>query len=83
MVAQHDAEPREGGNPTDTWQPDEVVVDPVTLRVADTVAPGVYVLYVGYYDRAAPSARVPVYDATGAPVAQSWLAVGEIQVTAP
>ena len=83
VAAQHDAEPRDGGNPTDTWQPGEVVVDWATLRVADTAAPGVYVLYAGYYDRADPAARVPVYDATGAPSEAGWIALGEIEITAP
>ncbi len=83
VVAQQDAEPRQGGNPTDTWQPRESIVDTATLRVAERTAPGVYTLYTGFYAREDPAARVPVTDAAGAPVAAGWIAVGTVEIVPP
>jgi hypothetical protein len=49
VVAQNDAVPRQWSYPTNWWEQNEVVEDTIVLPV-DDVAPGNYLLYVGWYD---------------------------------
>ncbi len=50
LIGQHDSEPVNGLNPTNTWQSGVIVTDPHQIRVPEGVAPGAYVLQVGLYD---------------------------------
>ncbi|MDQ7028727.1 MAG: hypothetical protein Q9O62_02575 [Ardenticatenia bacterium] len=48
-ITQHDAPPREGTMPTNTWRPGDLVRDVHPLQVPADVTPGAYVLDVGLY----------------------------------
>lgn len=61
-----DTPPLGGLYPTNDWQPGSVVTDPRELDWGD-LAPGDYTLAVGMYE-ADTLLRLPVLDATGAPV---------------
>ena len=50
IVAQHDLGPgTRGKEPTTSWLPGEVVLDPVDLALPDSLAPGRYTLRIGMY----------------------------------
>jgi len=69
LVDQDDHRPRDGFASTLGWEPGAIVRD--AYHLLDTpadLAPGTYRLLVGFYDPADPGARVPVTDASGAPV---------------
>lgn len=80
MAAQYDSPPQDGVNPTWTWQPGEVIVDPVALTVAADAPPGTYSLYVGFYEPKANNARVPVHDAAGNGVPDDRMPLTELTV---
>jgi hypothetical protein len=80
VVAQHDNIPRAGGNPTWTWQPGEIIVDPVEVQLAGDAAPGTYALYMGFYPQSDPAARVPVIGPDGESIAERWAQVGSVVV---
>jgi hypothetical protein len=67
VVAQADAPPQNGLNPTWSWVPGEVIVDPVALTLAPEAAPGEYQLLVGLYDAGAGGLRLTVFDRDGQP----------------
>jgi hypothetical protein len=79
MAAQWDAPPRNGGNPTWSWAPGEVISDTAALRVADDVKPGSYVLQAGLYDPG-DGARLPVWDRTGNPLANDAAVLMTLQI---
>jgi hypothetical protein len=60
IVAQSDAQPRQGQYPTSIWQPGEVVVDDRSI----TVPPGEYRIYLGWY-RTDTLERLPLTSETG------------------
>ncbi len=76
-VAQNDSEPQAGLRPTDTWQPDEVIVDRRAVWLKPGTPPGRYGVYLGLYD-GATGQRLPVTTA-GAPQSDRLL-LGEIEV---
>ena len=49
VVAQDDSIPQHWTHPTNTWQPDEVVVDSISVPLSK-VAPGKYQIFIGLYD---------------------------------
>ncbi|MGQ9903444.1 MAG: glycosyltransferase family 39 protein, partial [Anaerolineae bacterium] len=51
-VAQNDAEPAGGLRPTDTWQPDETIVDRRAVWLKPGTPPGCYGIFLGLYDSA-------------------------------
>jgi len=65
MAAQFDSPPQNGINPTWSWAPGEVIVDPVGLEVAKDAKPGAYTVYIGFYEPKANNARLAVSDANG------------------
>jgi hypothetical protein len=79
MAAQVDSQPDDGGNPTWSWVPGEVIVDPVRLTVAADAAPGAYSLRVGLYDPTT-GARVPLYDSVGQPLPDNQVILTELRV---
>ena len=65
-VAQKDAQPLNGGRPTQTWVQGEFLTDPYTLEIKSDVPPGNYKILVGWYDASDPAfARLHVFDAEG------------------
>jgi len=79
-VAQNDAEPAGGLRPTDTWQPDEVIVDRRAVWLKPGAPPGRYGIYLGLYD-SATGQRLPVTAAAGAGATQGdRLLLGEIEI---
>jgi hypothetical protein len=79
-VAQQDNQPQAGNNPTWSWVPGEVIVDPVTLEIPTEAKPGVYSLLIGLYDPKANQARVTLYDAQGKPIQDNQASLVEIIV---
>lgn len=61
VIAQHDAEPAGGSQPTDGWQPGAMVADNHGLAIPAGTPPGEYRLIVALYD-AATGARLPTRD---------------------
>ncbi|HXF62878.1 MAG TPA: glycosyltransferase family 39 protein [Caldilineaceae bacterium] len=75
VIAQHDAEPAGGSQPTDAWTPGEPVVDNHGLYIPPGTPPGRYRLIVALYDEAT-GARLPTPDG-------DTVALGEIEVVRP
>ncbi|MCS6825479.1 MAG: hypothetical protein NZ553_02590, partial [Caldilinea sp.] len=80
MAAQIDQPPLRGGNPTNTWQSGEVIVEQVVLMVNRDASPGEYMLNIGMY---APEngERVILTDDKGAPLVDRQIALARIQVS--
>ena len=73
VAAQANSPPQAGLNPTWAWVPGEVIVDPITITLANDASPGDYQLLVGLYDAAAGGARLDVFDSAGLPQSNgSW-----------
>lgn len=64
--AQKDAQPLNGGRPTQTWVEGEFLTDSYALQLKPEVPPGMYKIIIGWYDAADPSfARLQVIGADG------------------
>src|SRR5581483_8759933 len=64
--AQRDAQPLNGGRPTQTWVQGEYLTDPYPIEIKPDVPPGNYQIEIGWYDSADPTyARLQVIDANG------------------
>ena len=50
LKAQHDREPLDGYRPTDTWQPDERIIDRYAFTLPDDLPPGDYKVFLIVYD---------------------------------
>ncbi len=73
-VAQRDSQPLDGAYPTSHWQPNETVIDPITLPLPDNLPPGTYTLFTGLY-RLDTLKRLPVAnDASG----ENAILLGEV-----
>ncbi|MCL4393495.1 MAG: hypothetical protein M1482_01555, partial [Chloroflexi bacterium] len=59
IVAQVDAPPQSGTDPTSAWRPDEIVKDPYYLRIPKNTPAGTYRIELGLYT-ASDLKRVPV-----------------------
>ncbi len=77
--AQDDSQPGGGSFATSDWQPGETIIDTYDLRVPANAPPGDYTLEIGMYDPAT-LARLPVFDANGARVAQDRVLLGAARV---
>ncbi len=61
VVIGHDGEPVGGTRPTTGWVPGEFITDPHELLIPTDLAPGQYVIEVGWYDAIAPRMpRLPI-----------------------
>jgi hypothetical protein len=80
MAAQFDSPPQNGINPTWTWQPGEVIVDPVGMTVAKAAKPGSYTLYVGFYEPKVNNTRLPLHDEKGNAVLDDRMPLTELMV---
>jgi 4-amino-4-deoxy-L-arabinose transferase-like glycosyltransferase len=83
LVAQQDTTPCQGGCPSSSWLPGEILVDRVELALPADLPPGSYTLAVGWYDAAAPAQRLAAVDAAGQPLADNVLLLSELAVTQP
>jgi hypothetical protein len=79
LVAQQDNPPVRGTEPTSTWEPGEVVVDPYDLEIPGDAPPGEYVLTVGLY-RWPDLARLPVCDDGGARLPEDRVSLTAVRV---
>ena len=50
VVAQHDDIPGDGLYPTNSWEPDEAIVDRYAIRLPEDIPPGRYEVRLGLYD---------------------------------
>ncbi|MFN2282943.1 MAG: hypothetical protein ACK2UQ_00870, partial [Anaerolineae bacterium] len=67
VAAQSDSWPEQGAAPTTSWVAGQVIVDTHSLTLPAAAVAGEYTVFVGLYD-AERGSRVPLYDATGAPI---------------
>jgi len=76
--AQDDTRPARGSYPTSRWQPGEIIVDEYRLRVAG-LPRGEYHIEIGVY-HLQTGARLPVFDASGAPMESNRVVFERITV---
>ncbi len=79
LVAQQDNPPVRGTEPTSTWEPGELVVDPYDLEIPGDAPPGEYVLTVGLY-RWPDMARLPVRDDGGVRLPEDRVSLVTVRV---
>ena len=77
-AGQVDRLPCDGGCPTTTWRPGDLVGERFDLAIGDDVPPGRYELIAGMYDLATGE-RLPWLDASGAPLGD-FVPVGSVDV---
>lgn len=65
--AQSDSWPEQGAAPTSSWVAGQMIADTHTLALSAVAPAGDYTLFVGLYD-AERGPRIPLYNATGAPI---------------
>ncbi len=82
MAAQIDQPPLRGGNPTNTWQPGEVIAEQVVLSVKQDAKPGEYMLNIGMYDPE-NGERVILTDDQGTLLPDRLIPLARIQVSKP
>jgi hypothetical protein len=68
MAAQNDGYPQGGQNPTRSWVPGEIILDKVSLTVAQEAHPGEYILALSFYDLQNNLQRLSLQDDRGQPV---------------
>jgi hypothetical protein len=79
MIAQQDKVPGiRGKQPTTSWLPGEVVIDPMDLILRPDLPPGPYTLRLGLY-LPADGSRLPVLDSAGQQ-AGHFVEIGPLQV---
>jgi mannosyltransferase len=65
LVAQRDSEPGGTLKPTNTWLPNETILDNHGLLIPTDLLPGKYTLVLGLYDIADPDTRLPIQTPDG------------------
>ncbi len=60
LITQADSVPAHGANPSWSWQPGEIISDPVTIAFPPNAPAGEYELYVGFYAPEAGGLRLPL-----------------------
>lgn len=80
IVAQRDDEPQEGQNPTNSWQPGEIVADTVTLDVALDAQRGRYTVALCFYDSLAGFHRLPLLDDHQKPIPNDQYVVLDVLI---
>lgn len=81
VIEQHDSEPVGGSRPTDTWQPNELIVDNHGILPPIGTPPGSYRMIVAVYDRDT-GARLQI-TSEGAQKGNDYLEAGIAQVVRP
>jgi len=79
LVAQQDNPPVRGAQPTSTWEPGAVIVDPYDLSIPRSTPAGEYALAVGLYHWPDLS-RLPVRDDEGARLPDDRLLLATVRV---
>jgi hypothetical protein len=77
--AQSDSWPERGAAPTTSWVAGQVIADMHTLTLSTAAPAGDYTVFVGLYD-AERGSRVPLYNATGAPIPDGRAPVQTVKV---
>ncbi len=75
VIAQRDSEPVGGARPTNTWQPNELIVDNHGVAIPVGTPPGSYRMIVALYD-AITGVRLPV-------AGRDALPIGDVTVVSP
>ena len=65
LVAQRDSEPVGNLAPTNTWSPNQTIIDNHGLLLPTDLPAGQYTLSIGMYDIADPAVRLPIQDKSG------------------
>jgi hypothetical protein len=79
IVAQHDRAPGlRGKQPTTSWLPNEIILDPIELPLPADLSPGFYTLRLGLYLPPVGS-RLLIVDEAEQPTAD-FVEVGQVQV---
>jgi hypothetical protein len=73
-LAQKDSQPLEGAYPTSHWQPNETIIDPMTLPLPPDLPAGHYTLFTGLY-RLDTLERLPVSNDTSG---ENAIRLGEV-----
>ncbi len=76
-IAQHDSEPANGTNPTDTWETGEIVIDPHQVTIPQGAAAGTYTVWVGLYD---DDGRLSVADPGQSQVRDNSILITQIEI---
>jgi hypothetical protein len=82
LASQADSPPQGGVNPTWSWVPGEIIIDRVTLQIADDAAPGDYRLFTGFYDAQAGGVRLGVRDESGQPLPDGGVVLETVRIEA-
>jgi serine/threonine-protein kinase len=77
LITQDDSVPVNGLNPTDLWQPGEIVVDPHQLALPEDLPSGTYQIRVGLYTQ---EGRLAVTDSGETRVQENSILVAPVQV---
>ncbi len=80
MVAQSDAMPQDGANPTSAWVKGERIADTAVLHIAPDATPGDYRLLLGFYDATNGGARLPALDEDGAALPDQAVVLAKVKV---
>ncbi len=76
-AAQHDSEPGNGTNPTTSWTPGEIVIDPHQVTIPQGVSSGSYQLRVGLYTA---EGRLQIIDSGHTQVAAESVFIVNVEV---
>jgi hypothetical protein len=79
LVAQHDDIPGDGLYPTNTWEPDEAIVDRYAIRLPEDIPPGRYEVRLGLYDEVS-GLRLRVTAGEGDPL-EGYVIGGYVEVS--
>jgi len=76
-IAQHDSEPSNGTNPTNTWEAGDIVIDPRQVTIPQGTAEGEYAIWVGLYSE---DGRLPVSGAGQTTVVDNSIFITNIEI---
>ncbi len=78
LITQDDGVPANGTNPTNTWRPGEIIVDPHQLTIPPNTPAGTYQVRVGLYTEA--EGRLQVIDSGATEVVENSIFVTQVEV---
>jgi len=77
LVAQHDSEPGNGTNPTNTWETGDIAIDPHQVTIPQGTTAGNYAIWVGLYTN---DGRLPVIDPGETQVIDNSIFIADIEI---
>lgn len=77
LIAQHDSEPSNGTNPTNTWETGDITIDPHQVTIPQGTAAGTYTVWVGLYTS---DGRLPVTDSGETQARDNSIFIAEIEI---